>query len=174
MADGELAQQVMENVVQIGSRGERVEVLLVFFFAVGRIDAVQIRVVKIAALDAPHFVIHLLPFGDWIDAYFHVSQLECAFAGLERRGGGDDDIVGRARGLCTSTGASCTTCSANHPQQHLLTVGGEIERSDAIGQFIELAGLQIIFRKRRSRTAWTAQAACRGFDQINHARFAGH
>src|ERR1700682_5711679 len=106
MTYGELAQQFMENVVQIGSRGQRIEKLLVLLFAVGRIDAVQIWIVEIAALDAPHFVIHLFPFGHRVDVHFHVGQLESTLAWLERRRGRHDDILRRTRCLCTTAATS--------------------------------------------------------------------
>ena len=93
MADGELAQKFVDDVIQVGARGERIQILFVLLFAVGRIHAVQVGIVEVAALDAPHLVIHLLPFGDGIDVHFHIGHVQRAFAGLHRGVGGNDRVL---------------------------------------------------------------------------------
>jgi hypothetical protein len=74
VAHGHIADHVVDDVVQIGARAERVQVFFVLLLGVGHVEAVQIGIVEEAALDAPHFVVHLLPFGKRIDVDFHVGS----------------------------------------------------------------------------------------------------
>src|ERR1019366_8391170 len=52
MAARYFAQDVLEDVIQVGARRERVQILLVFLLRIGGVDAVQIGIVEVAALDA--------------------------------------------------------------------------------------------------------------------------
>src|SRR5690348_17664162 len=48
------------------------------------IQAVMTGIVEKVALDAPDFVVHLIPFHARIDKYFHRAQVQCAFPRLRR------------------------------------------------------------------------------------------
>ena len=75
VAAGHLAQHVLEDIVQVGARGERIQIFLVFLLRIGGIHAVQIGIVEVAALDAPYLVVHLFPLGDGVHVDFDRGQL---------------------------------------------------------------------------------------------------
>ena len=51
----------------------------------------KVRIVEEVALDAPDFVVHLLPFGARINPHFHGVQLQFPFAGLGGLSSGCDE-----------------------------------------------------------------------------------
>src|ERR1035437_7545784 len=53
---------------------------------------------------------------------------------------------------CGPAAAAPSAATTAHAQQHLVAVGGEVERSYAVRQFLQLAGLQVISRKRGATT----------------------
>ena len=65
----------MDDVIEIGARAQSESRYFSYTFSrIGDVNAVEIGIVEIAALDAPDFVVHLLPFGGRIDVDFHIGQ----------------------------------------------------------------------------------------------------
>ena len=122
MTDGKLAQQLVDNVIQIGARGQRIEIFLVFFLPIRRIHAVKIRIVEITALDPPYFVIHLFPFSHRIDVYFQVRQPQRAFTRLDRRRCRHDHELRRPSHARTAAPASAAPAASGHAEEHLLPI----------------------------------------------------
>ena len=109
-----LAQHVLEDVVQVGARRKRIQILLVLLLRIRGIHAVQIRIVEVAALDAPHLVVHLFPLADGIHVDFDIGQLQGALAGFHGSGRRHDD-VGWNR-LDRAGSAAPRACGATHAQ----------------------------------------------------------
>src|ERR1039458_9567340 len=63
-----------------------------------------------------------------------------------------------------------------HAQQHLVAVRRKVEGADAIGQFLQLAGFEVVSRERASATNRPATApspAPRAFHDVQGSRAAG-
>src|SRR5262245_11366641 len=70
-------------------------------------------------------------------------------------------FTGVALGTITYCGGAPTSSASrsagrSHTQQHLLTIGGQIEEADIVGELFALAGLQVKAVERRAATETAA------------------
>ena len=97
----------------------------------------QVRIVEVAALDAPHLAEHLLPLGDGVDPHVQCIELQHALAWLDRRGSGRDHELRRR------AAAGLARLAASEHQEHLVAVVRDVEGVDAVGELLDLARLQL-------------------------------
>ena len=76
------------------------------------------------------------------------ASLQRALARLHGSGGGHDDVRAEPAAAAPPR-PPARAAGAAHAQQHLVAVGGEVERRDAVGEFLALARLQV-----EARRAW--------------------
>ncbi len=75
VAHGKCGQHLLEDIVQVRARRHRGDVGLEMPLVARRIGAVEVGIVKVGALDAPHLVVHLRPLFGRIHAHtFTVMQ----------------------------------------------------------------------------------------------------
>src|ERR1700678_292875 len=91
MADRETAEHLLEDVVEVAARRDRLHVRLKPLLFFNGIHAVEVGIIEVSALDSPHLVVHLIPLRCWIDAYLEIGKRHRPFAWLHRRIRGDDD-----------------------------------------------------------------------------------
>ena len=88
MADRELAAHPLNDAIQISTRGQFRQELRIFGAHRLPVGTVHAGVVKIIAIDAPHFIENLRPLGNRIHLDFDRLDLELAFAGRQQFAGG--------------------------------------------------------------------------------------
>ena len=76
MSDRQAAQALLEKIIQIDAGGDAFEIG--FILLLSRLEVVPVKagIVEEVAFEPECLVIHLLPFGDGIHAYFHGVQLQ--------------------------------------------------------------------------------------------------
>src|SRR6478672_7598123 len=84
MADGEIAEDLPKEIVEIGSAAESVDPAGVVFLGRGEIETVVARVVEKCALESERFVVHLPPLGARIGLDLDIARVERSVAGLHR------------------------------------------------------------------------------------------
>ena len=76
VADVDFAQHLDGEIAELGAGGQAIEIGLVAGFDFGNAEAVGVRIVEEVALDAPGFVINLLPLGSQVDDGFKAAEVE--------------------------------------------------------------------------------------------------
>ena len=71
MADGEAAERFLEKIIQIDARAYAFEVRLIELLGGREVEPMEAGVVEEIAFQTEGFVVHLLPFGQWVDSDFH-------------------------------------------------------------------------------------------------------
>src|SRR5258708_1225193 len=79
-----LAKTFVEQIGEFVAGGDAVEIRRVFLFGLVEIQTVIVRVVEEVALDAPGFVVDLLPHGTGLDVDFPSVEFEWTETGLGR------------------------------------------------------------------------------------------
>src|SRR6478672_3926031 len=130
MPDGDFTEHFVEQVVEIGATTECLQVWRIFLFGRRNVQSVMIRIVEEVALDAPNFVVHLVPLDTRVDVNFHCIGVELSFAGFGRRGGCRDEP---RRAL---------------PVQYFLAVRGYLESEGGGNERLGLASAEIEFADR--------------------------
>src|SRR5271165_6636340 len=78
----------------VAASARALQVRRVFLFRFGKIQAMEIRGIEEVALNAPYFVIHLIPFGARVDVDFHAVEFQLALARLgSGTGCGDEPLA---------------------------------------------------------------------------------
>jgi hypothetical protein len=139
---------------------------------------VKIRIIKIGALDPPHFVIHLGPFRRRIDAHLQTCRHQDTVTRFQRHIRRCDD-PGGPRLVPVRVGRRFRFVIGDS-HQHFLAIGGYFETLDALRQLFRFAILQgppaqcggavVIARQIGPREKIQAAAGSRGQGHISSRR----
>src|SRR5262249_10872814 len=110
MTDGQLTEYLLEQVVQVRSVRQRVEVGRVLPGGRLEVETVVVRVIEEVSLDAKRLAVHLLPLGSRVDV--------------------DLDVAGFQ--LMRSTGRACGDCRGRHRLAESCSGSDEPGRTDSI------------------------------------------
>ena len=81
MAAGQLAEHLLEEIIQVLAAGDPLEVGSVFLFRGREVEPVMVGVVEEVALDPPGLMEHLLPLDEGLDVDLHLAGLQDALPG---------------------------------------------------------------------------------------------
>ena len=83
--DGDFPEHFVKKIVEVGASAQTLQVPRVLLLGGVEVEPMMVRVVEEVPLDAPHFVVHLVPFGARVDVSFHFVHLQRALARFRRR-----------------------------------------------------------------------------------------
>src|SRR5258707_418197 len=85
MSYGEAAKHLLEDVVQVAARGDRLHIGLKPFLLLHGIHAMEVGIVEVGAFHSPYFVVHLIPLSRRVDAHLKIGERYRTIARLDRR-----------------------------------------------------------------------------------------
>ena len=134
----ELAEHLLEQIVEVRAAGEPLEVGLVPLLGRHEIETMMVGVVEEVALDAPRLVVHLSPFREGIDLDFHLVELERLLLRPRRleRGADDPLLVPLVEDLLAVVREPERAGSLAH-------VAALVEAADALDQLVQLARVEV-------------------------------
>ena len=125
VADPQLAEQPLEQPVEVRASGQVREEGGVLHAHGVPVQAVHAGIVEVVAVDAPGVLVHLRPLGPWVHEDLDAVERQPALVGRGLAGGGDHGP--RFAGL----------------QQHLAVVGGELVGGHVLGDRLFAQRIQV-------------------------------